>query len=130
MVEVPFSFSWNKYSDTRYSLKRENTNLFVYAMLQIFLIHEIKPSTTAHKIKRRTLNVKINDNHVLWVIREYEESKARKPAPEKREKKKKLLRKITSQCGWILMPNFRNRLLRFLSMWKATGRKHSHGWTK
>lgn len=83
------SLGINTQRHTRYSLKKENTNLFVYAMLQIFLIHEIKPSTTAHKIKIRTLNGKINDNHVLWVIREYEESKARKPAPEKQKKKKK-----------------------------------------
>lgn len=60
----------------------------------------------------------------------HEESKARKTAPEKLKKKTLHLRRTTSQRGWILMPNFRNRLLKFLSMWKATGWKQSHGWTE
>jgi len=51
-------------------------------------------------MKRRTLNGKINDNHVLWVIREYVESKTRKSAPEKQKKQKKLPKK-DSVPTWV-----------------------------
>ncbi len=63
--------------------KREN-NQFVYAVLQIYFDAWDK---TFNKIKRWTLNGKINDHLGYKGGYRYEENKARKTAPEKLKKK-------------------------------------------
>ncbi len=128
-----YSVSWNKYSDTHTiqpkeeERKREN-NQFVYAVLQISF--DAWDKTFNNKIKRRTLNGKINDNHVLWVIREdIGMRKAKQDKLHLRSWRKNPAPKKDKIPTWVDLNAKLQKQVTQISEY-VEGWKQSHGWTE